>query len=176
MRRLRRWIPAASCLEQVRETGGNSCDNIAVIANALAGRKCFSDIPAPSLIGATQKVGAFSQPKGNSKFDETAGFVVLASSEWFGILMCVCAFYIRGSPTNYKKRPVWQTSGKGAAGRESPLRCSNERRRGYVVEAYVTEAITGIRNMPQQASCAAEHMARNGLHMGRHLLDHESPI
>ena len=70
MRRLRRWIPAASCLEQVRETGGNSCDNIAVIANALAGRKCFSDIPAPSLIGATQKVGAFSQPKGNSKFDE----------------------------------------------------------------------------------------------------------
>jgi hypothetical protein len=51
------------------------------------------------------------------EFDETAGFVVLASSEWFGILMCVCAFYIRGSPTNYKKRPVWQTSGKGAAGR-----------------------------------------------------------
>ena len=67
---------------------------------------------------------------------------LLASSEWFGILMCVCAFYIRGSPTNYKKRPVWQTSGKGEAGRASPLRCSNERRRGYVVEAYVTEAVT----------------------------------
>jgi len=39
MRRLRRWIPAASCLEQVRETGGNSCDNIAVSADALAGRQ-----------------------------------------------------------------------------------------------------------------------------------------
>ena len=55
------------------------------------GAKCFSDIPAPSLIGATQKVGAFSQPKGNSKFDETAGFVVeefgvvwYTRTHWFG--------------------------------------------------------------------------------------------
>ena len=84
MRRLRRWIPAASCLEQVRETGGNSCDNIAVIADALAGRQM--------LLRRTRAIAHWSNAEGRrlqpaqGKFKvRRNGRIRYVSSEWFGM-------------------------------------------------------------------------------------------